>query len=160
MQTRAIHASDQEIPLGACQALTAAQMQMHDFGTQRMCTGKPFFKILSRPISPESAMSVIFCNHNVSLEILNISLSLQANGLQHQKLLCAWNIVSNCQRMPCINNIGCGLLALLCRAWKVQEPRNLFCRALRTHLINMSPIQMELNWPTFSSLRKKWAGKV
>lgn len=34
------------------------------------------------------------------------------------------------------------------------------CRALRTHLINMSPVQTELSWPAFVALRKKWAGKV
>lgn len=32
--------------------------------------------------------------------------------------------------------------------------------ALRTHLINMAPKQIELTWPVFSALRKKWAGKV
>ena len=32
--------------------------------------------------------------------------------------------------------------------------------ALRTHLINMAPKQIELTWPAFSALRKKWAGKV
>lgn len=32
--------------------------------------------------------------------------------------------------------------------------------ALRTHLINMTPKQLELTWPTFSALRAKWAGKV
>ncbi|KAK9817658.1 hypothetical protein WJX72_000267 [[Myrmecia] bisecta] len=32
--------------------------------------------------------------------------------------------------------------------------------ALRTHLINMTPKQLELTWPVFSALRKKWAGKV
>ena len=32
--------------------------------------------------------------------------------------------------------------------------------ALRTHLINMTPTQTELTWPTFRKLRDKWAGKV
>lgn len=34
------------------------------------------------------------------------------------------------------------------------------CSAVRTHLINMAPVQLELTWPTFVALRKKWAGKV
>lgn len=33
-------------------------------------------------------------------------------------------------------------------------------KALRTHLINMTPRQRSLTWPAFSRLRKKWAGKV
>ena len=32
--------------------------------------------------------------------------------------------------------------------------------ALRTHLINMAPKQLQLTWPAFSRLRAKWAGKV
>ena len=32
--------------------------------------------------------------------------------------------------------------------------------ALRTHLINMAPKQLQLTWPAFSRLRTKWAGKV
>eukprot|EP00892_Ulva_mutabilis_P005215 jgi/Ulvmu1/3065/UM015_0105.1 len=32
--------------------------------------------------------------------------------------------------------------------------------ALRTHLINMVPKQLELTWPAFDRLRKKWKGKV
>ena len=32
--------------------------------------------------------------------------------------------------------------------------------ALRTHLINLQPSQRDLTWPTFSQLRKRWAGKV
>jgi cytosine/creatinine deaminase len=33
-------------------------------------------------------------------------------------------------------------------------------KALRTHLINMTPRQRSLTWPAFSRLREKWAGKV
>ncbi len=33
-------------------------------------------------------------------------------------------------------------------------------KALRTHLINMTPAQRALTWPAFSRLRCKWAGKV
>lgn len=32
--------------------------------------------------------------------------------------------------------------------------------ALRTHLINMTPRQVELTWPAFSAARAKWAGVV
>jgi cytosine/creatinine deaminase len=32
--------------------------------------------------------------------------------------------------------------------------------ALRTHLINMVPKQVELTWPAFARLRAKWKGKV
>lgn len=32
--------------------------------------------------------------------------------------------------------------------------------ALRTHLINMVPKQLELTWPAFDRLREKWKGKV
>lgn len=32
--------------------------------------------------------------------------------------------------------------------------------ALRTHLINMTPMQLEMTWPTFDRLRALWAGKV
>lgn len=32
--------------------------------------------------------------------------------------------------------------------------------ALRTHLINMVPKQLELTWPAFDRLRQKWKGKV
>ena len=32
--------------------------------------------------------------------------------------------------------------------------------ALRTHLINMDPKQVELTWPAFAAVRAKWAGKV
>jgi cytosine/creatinine deaminase len=32
--------------------------------------------------------------------------------------------------------------------------------AIRTHLINMVPKQLELTWPAFDRLRKKWQGKV
>ncbi|KAK9806482.1 hypothetical protein WJX73_001862 [Symbiochloris irregularis] len=32
--------------------------------------------------------------------------------------------------------------------------------ALRTHLINMTPQQIELTWPMFQRLKDKWAGKV
>lgn len=32
--------------------------------------------------------------------------------------------------------------------------------ALRTHLINMTPMQLEMTWPTFDSLRARWAGRV
>ena len=33
-------------------------------------------------------------------------------------------------------------------------------KALRTHLINMTPRQRSLTWLAFSRLRDKWAGKV
>ena len=32
--------------------------------------------------------------------------------------------------------------------------------ALRTHLINMTPLQTRLTWPTFRELRREWAGRV
>lgn len=32
--------------------------------------------------------------------------------------------------------------------------------ALRTHLINMVPKQLELTWPAFNKLRTKWKGRV
>ena len=32
--------------------------------------------------------------------------------------------------------------------------------ALRTHLINMDPKQVELTWPAFAAVRANWAGKV
>lgn len=32
--------------------------------------------------------------------------------------------------------------------------------ALRTHLINMVPKQLDLTWPAFAQLRDKWRGKV
>ena len=32
--------------------------------------------------------------------------------------------------------------------------------ALRTHLINMTPKQLDLTWPAFQHLRSKWRGKV
>lgn len=32
--------------------------------------------------------------------------------------------------------------------------------ALRTHLINMTPKQTQLTWPTFAKLQKAWAGRV
>lgn len=32
--------------------------------------------------------------------------------------------------------------------------------ALRTHLINMTPRQVELTWPAFDAVRARWRGKV
>ena len=32
--------------------------------------------------------------------------------------------------------------------------------ALRTHLINMTPRQVELTWPAFAAVRERWKGKV
>ena len=66
--------------------------------------------------------------------------------------------------------------ALLCASWPLSYGNLLIlCRrmdysircawahgtsALRTHLINMTPLQTGLTWPSFKKLRAQWKGKV